>query len=176
MKRYLIQPIDMIGSLFLYRVAHKITYIVMSFIPYALLFFVCRSFFDSFPDVLTLGAFAVSLVLSFLVGFFFEASVGMVGFWFLEVTSLLYIVMTLNFFISGHMLPLDLLPEPWVTLLKALPFQYMAYFPAVVFLGKVKGIALLFYLLGELFWALFFMALARGLYRMGLRRYSAFGG
>ena len=36
----------------------------------------------------------------------------MVGFWFLEVTSLLYIVMTLNFFISGHMLPLDLLPEP----------------------------------------------------------------
>ena len=34
----------------------------------------------------------------------------MVGFWFLEVTSLLYIVMTLNFFISGHMLPLDLLP------------------------------------------------------------------
>ena len=35
------------------------------------------------------------------------------GFWFLEVTSLLYIVMTLNFFISGHMLPLDLLPQPW---------------------------------------------------------------
>ena len=58
-------------------------------------------------------AFGVSLVLSFLVGFFFETCVGMVGFWFLEVTSLLYIVMTLNFFISGHMLPLDLLPHPW---------------------------------------------------------------
>ena len=65
----------------------------------------------------------------------------MVGFWFLEVTSLLYIVMTLNFFISGHMLPLDLLPQPWAALLKALPFQYMAYFPAVVFLGKVQGMA-----------------------------------
>ncbi len=63
----------------------------------------------------------------------------MVGFWFLEVTSLLYIVMTLNFFISGQMLPLDLLPQPWSGLLKALPFQYMAYFPAVVFLGKVQG-------------------------------------
>ena len=66
----------------------------------------------------------------------------MVGFWFLEVTSLLYIVMTLNFFISGHMLPLDLLPQPWSRLLKALPFQYMAYFPAVVFLGKVTGLDL----------------------------------
>jgi ABC-2 type transport system permease protein len=176
MKRYLIQPVDMLSYLLVYRVAHKVTYIVTSFIPYALLFFVCRSFFDGFPDGLTILAFAVSLILSFLVGFYFEASVGMVGFWFLEVTSLLYIVMTLNFFISGHMLPLDLLPEPWASILKSLPFQYMAYFPAVVFLGKVKGTALINHLLLELFWAVFFVVLARGLYRLGLRRYSAFGG
>jgi ABC-2 type transport system permease protein len=176
LKRYLLQPIDMIGYLLTYRVAHKVTYIITSFIPYALLFFVCRSFFDGFPDPTTLAAYAVSLILAFVVGFFFEASVGMVGFWFLEVTSLLYIVMTLNFFISGHMLPLDLLPEPWAGLLKVLPFQYMAYFPAVVFLGKVKGTALVFQLLAELFWAVFFIVLARGLFRLGLRRYSAFGG
>jgi ABC-2 type transport system permease protein len=176
MKRYLVQPIDMIGYLLVYRVAHKVTYIVMSFIPYALLFFICRDFFHGFPDALTLGAFVISLVLAFLVGFFFELSVGMVGFWFLEVTSLLYIVMTLNFFISGHMLPLDLLPDPWGWLLKLLPFQYMAYFPAVVFQGKVQGLTLVKYLLAELFWAVFFMVLARALYRLGLRRYSAFGG
>jgi len=176
MKRYLIQPIDMIGYLLVYRVAHKVTYIIMSFIPYTLLFYLCSGFFQGWPDALTMGAFALSLILSFLVGFFFEASVGMVGFWFLEVTSLLYIVMTLNFFISGHMLPLDLLPEPWAGLLKVLPFQYMAYFPAAVFLGKVKGVTLLLHLLGELFWAVFFVALARGLFRLGLRRYSAFGG
>ena len=139
MKRYMLQPIDLIGYLLVYRVAHKVTYIIASFLPYFLLFFLCRGFFERFPDLPTLVAFAVSLVLSFLVGFFFEACVGMVGFWFLEVTSLLYIVMTLNFFISGHMLPLDLLPEPWFNLLMLLPFHYMAYFPAVVFLGKVKG-------------------------------------
>jgi ABC-2 type transport system permease protein len=176
LKRYLTQPIDMIGYLLAYRVAHKVTYIVMSSIPYALLFFICRGFFDRFPDLPTLAAYAVSLVLSFLVGFFFEVSVGMVGFWFLEVTSLLYIVMTLNFFISGHMLPLDLLPEPWAGLLKMLPFQYMAYFPAVVFLGKVQGAELFYHLLKELLWAVFFMGAARGLFRLGLRRYSAFGG
>ena len=73
----------------------------------------------------------------------------MVGFWFLEVTSLLYIVMTLNFFISGQMLPLDLLPEPWRSLLKFLPFQYMAYFPAVVFLGKIQGVDLAWGLLAR---------------------------
>ncbi len=176
LKRYLLQPMDMVGYLLVYRVAHKVTYIVMSFLPYAVLFFICRGFFHGFPDALTLAAYALSLVLSFLVGFFFEASVGMVGFWFLEVTSLLYIVMTLNFFISGHMLPLDLLPQPWAGLLKILPFQYMAYFPAVVFLGRVRGAELAVHLALELVWVVVFMLLARGLYRLGLRRYSAFGG
>jgi ABC-2 type transport system permease protein len=176
LKRYMIQPVDMVGYLLAYRVAHKVAYIIMSCIPYALLFWICRDYFDGFPDAATMAAYAVSLVLAFLVGFFFEASVGMVGFWFLEVTSLLYIVMTLNFFISGHMLPLDLLPQPWSGLLKVLPFQYMAYFPAVVFLGKVQGWTLVYHLVGELLWAVVFMLLARGLYRVGLRRYSAYGG
>ncbi len=177
LKRYLIQPVNLIGYLLSYRAAHKVAYIVTSFLPYALLFFVCRGYFDRVPtDPVTWGAYALALFLSFLIGFFFETCVGMVGFWFLEVTSLLYIVMTLNFFISGHMLPLDLLPQPWSRLLKMLPFQYMAYFPAVVFLGKVQGADLAYELLAEFFWVLFFIALARGLYRVGLRRYSAFGG
>ena len=176
LKRYLVQPFDMIGYLISYRVAHKVAYIVTSALPYGLLFFLCRKYFTTFPDATTFAAYLLSLVLAFLVGFFFEVCVGMVGFWFLEVTSLLYIVMTLNFFISGQMLPLDLLPEPWVTILKWLPFQYMAYFPAVVFLGKVTGMELVRGLLAEAAWAVGFMILARVLYKLGLRRYSAFGG
>jgi ABC-2 type transport system permease protein len=100
----------------------------------------------------------------------------MVGFWLLEVTSLLYIVNTLNYFVSGHMFPLDLLPKPWTNMLKMLPFQYMAYFPAAVFLGKVEGEALWQGLVTEAAWALGLMVLARILFRLGLRRYSAFGG
>jgi len=176
LKRYLVQPLDLVGYLLAGRVAHKVAYISMAFLPYAGLFYICRGYFDGFPDALTLAAYALSLILAFLVGFFFEATVGMVGFWFLEVTSILYIVMTLNYFISGHMLPLDLLPQPWAGLLKVLPFQYMAYFPAVVFLGKVRGWDLVLHLALELFWAVAFMVLARTLYRIGLKRYSAFGG
>src|SRR5438094_646795 len=50
LKRFLIQPIDMIGYLLSYRIAHKAAYITMSLIPYGLLFFICRSYFDGFPD------------------------------------------------------------------------------------------------------------------------------
>src|SRR5262249_10219532 len=74
-----------------------------------------------------------------------------------------------------HMIPLDLLPSPWGELLKALPFKYLAYFPAAVFLNKVPAADLARELLTELAWAVFFLVLARVLFRVGLRRYSAYG-
>lgn len=175
-KKYLIQPLDMIGYLVAYRVAHKCAYIAMSCLPYACLFLACAGFFDGFPDALTMLVYVLTLLLGFVIGFFFDCCIGMVGFWFLEVTSFLYVINTLNFFLSGHMFPLDLLPSFWVTLLKLLPFQYLAYFPAAVFLGKIQGRALIEGLLLEVVWAVMLVFLARWLYARGLRHYSAFGG
>jgi ABC-2 type transport system permease protein len=176
-KKYLLQPLDMIGYLLSYRAAHKVAYITTSAAPYAGLFLLCSGYFVGlWPDALTLLAYAASLILAFVIGFFFEASMGMAGFWFLEVTSLLWVVNTVNYFISGQMFPLDLLGSPWDTILKWLPFQYLAYFPAVIFLREVQGIALIEGLLMELTWALFLIVLARWLFARGLRRYSAYGG
>ena len=60
----------------------------------------------------------------------------MIGFWFLEVTSFLYVVNTLNFFVSGQMFPLDLLPSLLGgALLKALPVPVPGLFPG----GGVPG-------------------------------------
>jgi ABC-2 type transport system permease protein len=175
LKKYLIQPLDMIAYLVSYRAAHKVAYITTSFLPYALLFFVCAGYFDRFPDAATLAGYAASLLLSFVVGFFIEASIGMVGFWFLEITSLVWVVTTVNYFVSGQMIPLDLLPPFWATVLKSLPFQYLAYFPAAVFLGKVRGAELVQGLLIQAAWAVVLIVLSRWLYTRGLRRYSAYG-
>ena len=178
LKKYLLQPIDMMAYLLAYRGAHKMAYIATSALPYGLLFFLSREVFEGWPGPETLLAYAASLLLAFLIGFFFEASIGMVGFWLLEITSFLYIVNTLNFFVSGHMFPLDVLGNgSWVVnFLELLPFQYLAYFPAMVFLEKKTGVDLWFGLGMELFWAAAFFFWARLLYQVGLRRYSAYGG
>src|SRR2546430_15352226 len=123
--------------------AHKAAYIVMSALPYALLFFLCRDYFTTWQPVETYVAYAAALLLGFLIGFFSEATIGMIGFWFLEVGSFLSVINTLSFFVSGHMFPLDLLPAPWDSILKSLPFSYLAYFPAAVFVGKIQGEELL---------------------------------
>src|SRR5262249_54010253 len=153
LKKYLLQPLDMIGYLLSYRAAHKVAYITTSAGPYAGLFVLCSSYFVGlWPDALTLLAYVASLLLAFVIGFFFEASMGMVGFWFLEVPSLLWVVNPFNYFLSGQLSPLDLLGPPWDIILKWLPFQYLAYFPAVVFLREVEGAALVEGLLMELAW------------------------
>src|SRR5262249_6249309 len=60
LKKYLLQPIDMLAYLVSYRAAHKVTYIVTSALPYGLLFFLCRQYFDAFPDPLTLVSYVAA--------------------------------------------------------------------------------------------------------------------
>ena len=42
----------------------------------------------------------------------------MIGFWFLEVSSLVFVFMLFNFFFSGQMFPLDMLPGVWGQVVK----------------------------------------------------------
>jgi ABC-2 type transport system permease protein len=175
-KKFLIQPIDLLDFLLLGRVAHKLAYYTVAVLPFALVFFLCRHYFPGWPDATTLVAGCVSLVLSFLLGFFLEACMGLIGFWWLEISSLLFVYMLFNFFLSGHMFPLDMLPQPWRSLVALTPLQYLAYFPAAVLLGKIQGAALVYGLLIEALWVALCMALSRVLFYYGTRRYSAYGG
>jgi ABC-2 type transport system permease protein len=175
-KKYLLQPIDMLGFLLLTRVAHKLVYYTVALGPFALVFYLCRGFFSGWPDATTLLAFLASLGMAFVLGFLIEATLGMIGFWFLEVSSLLFVFMLLSFFCSGHMFPLDMLPGFWQAVLRAIPLQYLAYFPAAVFLGKITGAALLWGLAIEAAWIGVFLAAARAAFHFGARHYSAFGG
>jgi len=121
-------------------------------------------------------AFVASLLLSFALGFYLETCIGLVGFWMLEVSSLLFVYMLFQFFLSGHMFPLDLIDEPYRTIVGFLPVKYLAYFPAAVFLGKVHGTALAIDMGMLIAWTLFFFVMSKVIYRRGLKRYSGYGG
>lgn len=178
-KKYLIQPLDLISFFFLNRIAHKLTYYLVAAVPFAVVFFICRGYFGGWPPVDVLAAFISSLLLAFLLGFFMEATIGMIGFWFLEVRSLLFVYMLLSFFLSGHMFPLDMLGElggPWATIVKSLPLMYLAYFPAAVFLEKITGPELFWGLAVQVGWVLFFVVASRLTFHYGVKQYSAYGG
>ena len=176
-KKFIVQPVDLVGFLLLSRIAHKIAYYTVATLPFALVFFLCRGYFtEGWPSGPHLAAFLVSLLLAFLLGYFMDLCIGLIGFWFLEVSSLLFVYMLLNFFLSGHMFPLDLLPDPWRQLVDFLPLKYLAYFPAAIFLEKIPGDQLARQIALEFMWLGVFIALSRWMFTKGLKRYSGYGG
>jgi ABC-2 type transport system permease protein len=176
-KKFLIQPIDLIGSLLMQRVAHKLVYYMIATIPFALVFVLCRGYFlDGWPDAERMIVFFASLLLAFLLGYFVEACLGLASFWLLEVSSLAFIYMLLNFLMSGHMFPLELLPTWMKWLVDILPLKYLAYFPAAVFLEKVDRGEMYWGLMIEAAWVVAFIGLARIMWARGVKRYSGFGG
>ena len=179
-KKFMIQPIDLIGFLLAARIAHKLVYYAVATAPFALVFWVCGDYFPDWPTAERFMAFLASLVMAFALGFFLEATLGMVGFWFLEVSSLLFVYMLFNFFFSGHMFPLEFLteslPAPLAAVLALQPLQYLAYFPAAIYLGKVDDAELLIGLASQAGWVVFFLVACRWSMRNGFRRYSGFGG
>lgn len=179
-KKFLVQPVDMLGCLLLQRIAHKLVYYVIAAAPFAFVFYLCRDYFDTgWPAPEVFACFLASLIMAFLLGYFIEACMGLVGFWFLEVTSLTFAYMLLNFFLSGHMFPLEILPSEPINiraLVDVLPLKYLAYFPAAVFLGKVEGADLTEGMIVQVCWLGLFIVLARVMWWRGVKRYSGFGG
>jgi len=175
-KKYLTQPIDMLSYMFWHRVAHKLVYYVVATGPFVLVFWLCRGYFPGWPDALTIAGFCLSLVMAFLLGFLIEALIGQISFWFLEVSSLLFIYMMLNYFLSGHMIPLDLLPAPVDRIVEFLPFKYLAYTPPAILLGRFSHAELARELAVELSWVMALLLVNRIAFARGVRRYGAFGG
>jgi ABC-2 type transport system permease protein len=175
-KKFLTQPIDMLGYLYWHRVAHKLVYYAVAAGPFALVFWLCRGFFSGWPDAWTMTAFIASLLMGFLMGFLLEALIGMLSFWFLEVSSLLFIYMMINYFLSGHMLPLDLLPGPIAAVVDYLPFKYLAYVPPAIFLGRYTDAQLARELTIAAIWIVALLIANRAAFHRGVRRYAAFGG
>lgn len=175
-KKYLTQPIDMLGYLFWHRVAHKLVYYFVATGPFVLVFFLCRDYFSGLPDAFTIVAFVLSLGMGFLVGFLIESLIGLISFWFLEVSSLIFIYMMINYFLSGHMIPLDWLPSPISEWVQYLPFKYLAYLPAAIMLGRFSHEELMNELSIEFGWILVLLIANRIAFSRGVRRYGAFGG
>ena len=183
-KKYLVQPVDYVSFLLAARIAHKLVYYAIAILPFAVVFWICRGYFPPPPDLPTIAAFLLSLLLSFLLGFFMEATLGMLGFWVLETSSIVFAYMLVQYLLSGHMFPLDMLAAiptgiagtSLADVVHWLPFEYTAYFPAAVWLGKVRGADLTGSLLIEAAWVVIMAVACRLAWRRGTRRYAAYGG
>lgn len=122
------------------------------------------------------AAFLFSTLLSALIQFLIAYSIAMISFWILEISTVVFIFYSFEYFFSGHFFPLDLLPEPLFKIILWTPFPYELWFPVSVLQQKVTGSMLHQGLAIQIMWVFLLWILARFLWNRGLQKYGAVGG
>src|SRR5678815_1344808 len=173
---YLIKPMNYL----LYRISaylsYRLLYIAVVLTPILGLAIFFREYIRLPTHFSTWPVLALSTLMAAGIQFFIAYGIAMLSFWILEISTIVFILYSFEYFLSGHVFPLDIMP-PWLQgFLHWSPFTYELFFPAQIAMERVRGTALWEGLAIQAGWLIFFAVLARVVWTQGLRRYQAFGG
>jgi ABC-2 type transport system permease protein len=173
--KYIIRPMFPQGHYFA-NILAKFSYIfifnILATVLWALLF---QKYFIYPPDIMTClhaaGIYLLGLIFLALLNYFFV----LLTFWVLEVTAFFMIKDHLIDFVSGALIPLNLLPGGIIAVFKYLPFYYVYYYPTALYLdqGERSGIPMAYIML--LTWMLIFLLINNTIYKKVLRNYDGVG-
>ena len=174
--QFLLKPVDYLWFRLCLFLSGRLTYMMVAFVPVVLLVLFLREYFVLPPGLGTFIVFLLSLSLTALLQFFLSYMMAMLAFWVLEVSTFIFILYAFEYIASGHMFPLDILPNAVEKLLYFTPFPYQLFFPVGVYMGKVTGAELGRGLFMQLGWVVLAYLMARMAWARGLRKYTAVGG
>lgn len=172
----LLKPINYLAYRFTLFASYRIIYTAILLPGIAVIFFFLRAHITFPTGALTWLAFATSTLMAALIQFFLAYMIAMLAFWILEISTVVFIVFSLEYFLSGQVFPLDMLPSWLSGFVKWGPFAYELYFPVQIFMERIRGDALLTGLAIQAGWVAIMWLSAVALWRRGIRRYQAVGG
>ncbi len=173
---FLSRPVDYLAyrvSLFL---SARLLYTALTILPVLAVFVWFREFITLPRDPLTWPLFFVLLVMAAAIQFLIAYALAMLAFWILEISTVVFILYSFEYYLSGRLFPLEVMPG-WVQgVLVWLPFPYELYFPVAVFLERVQGAELWRGLAIQTLWVILCYLGARFMWHRSLRRYESVGG
>lgn len=176
MSKYLIKPVNYLGYRISLYLGYRCLYISVVLIPIIGLAWFFREHLRMPDDALTWLAFGASTLMAAFIQFFIAYALALIAFWILEISTIIFLVYSFEYFLSGHIFPLDIMPAWLQAFLKWTPFPYELFFPAQIFMERVTGAALAEGLAIQAGWLLVTYLAARVLWVRGLRKYQAVGG
>jgi ABC-2 type transport system permease protein len=117
-----------------------------------------------------------ALLLAAGLQFLFTYTLALSAFWSERAHGITGLGVTLIFLLGGEAAPVFLLPTGLRSIAAALPFRAMHGFPAEIAVGALSGAELLAGYGWQLLWLGVLLLVVRGIWRAGLRRYTAVGG
>src|SRR5213078_2196365 len=173
---FLTKPLSYLAYRFSIFLSGRLVYTLVTLPPIALIFLYFRHFITPPEHVTTYVLATLSMLMSALIQFFITYSLAMMAFWILEITTIVFIVYSFEYFLGGQMFPIDIMPAGIQAALKWMPFYYELFCPVAIFLERLKGAELWQALAIQTGWLFLTWAVARTMWHRGLRHYQAVGG
>lgn len=172
---YLTKPVDyQLYSLFISLGSTVITAVIVSIPTLLMLVFVFKITFTLGPG---LFLFPLSLLLSFMLSFFFDYIVGLTAFYTESIWGISTTKEILISILAGALIPLQFFPEAVQKILLALPFQAIYYTPLMLVTRPNQDwSALLGMIAVQVFWVLALFVVARLFYNQAIKVLRIAGG
>jgi len=119
-----------------------------------------------------LAAIVIALAISFALGYL----VVLLAFWFLTTLHFEWAMVGLMTVFSGSFLPLWFFPPGWLEVARVLPFQFLGFVPAAIYMGKLPTGDVWPTLLVGVVWTLLLLGLTSWIWSASLKRLVVHGG
>ncbi|MBI2041228.1 MAG: ABC-2 family transporter protein [DPANN group archaeon] len=151
---------------------HKIMRIFVQAIPMAL---VAVLLFKLSTSPIYFFLFVISILIAMFIAFSFSYLFGLSAFWLTKTGGLFRIRRGVQGLLEGQLVPLSLFPAGLQSIFAFLPFQYMMFVPAQIFLQKFTLAESLEKITLQLIWAIIIYSLAAIAWRRARKRFEAVG-
>src|SRR3979409_2680204 len=132
-------PLSYLASRFSLLQSVWFVYTAVPLPPIALIFLYFRHYITLPGDAMTYVYAIISTLMAALMQFFITYSLAMMAFWILEISTIVFIVYSFEYFLGGQMFPIDIMPAGVQLAMKCRPFSHGRFCTLAVFLGRLPG-------------------------------------
>jgi ABC-2 type transport system permease protein len=135
---FLTKPVNYLAYRFSIFLSGRLVFTAVTVLPVAVILFYFRAYLALPSSVLTYICALLSLVMAALMQFFITYSLAMMAFWILEISTIVFIVYSFEYFLGGQMFPVDIMPAGIQAVMKWLPFYYELFCPIAIFMERLR--------------------------------------
>jgi ABC-2 type transport system permease protein len=120
--------------------------------------------------------FCLTLVISIAISFALGYLIALIAFWFLTTFALEWMLYALITVFSGSFVPLWFFSPGWKVVANLLPFQYLGFIPAAMYMGKIPLEEVNWIVFKGLIWVVLLLLVTSLLWWRAMRRLIIQGG
>ncbi len=127
-------------------------------------------------DIAHFLLYIVSLVLAYMISFYFNVSYGFMAFYLKNLWGADILKEVIVNFLSGATIPLAFMPTALANVLSFLPFASLSYTPVMIYMGMYTGTQIATKILLQVFWLAVMITISKLIWNHAVKRLSVQGG